>query len=233
MNASFYVMKHQRKKANVPERQKNAKQRYLGTARLPEIIVMSGLIFIVVAVAVGNPLHSSPVNSSPNNSTSPDLQPTMAPNVHASLQMFTFNPLISPPPNPTFTPQSGTPVSGGTSSGTGNNDEIITVTTTLSGFGFHVTLTLHYPKNGGQLTGTASGDCNGPISGKYKGLPSGAISGTAMANCSTLGGFISTQGSMTFTGNINSTNTQVTLNYNATLSGMNFTGSDMLPLKQQ
>ena len=59
------------------------------------------------------------------------------------------------------------------------------------------------PKEGGNVTGTISGDCSGTITGKYDGKDNGTISGKSQMNCSLA--IIQIPGTVTFNGTVNKT----------------------------
>ena len=67
-----------------------------------------------------------------------------------------------------------------------------------------IDIMVNIPKDGGQVTGTVSGDCNGNITGQYDGKEGGSINGQVGIYCKLL--FIQIPGTATFSGTVSKAN---------------------------
>lgn len=87
-----------------------------------------------------------------------------------------------------------------------------------------VTVTMTFPLEGGVVTGSFSGDCDGNIKGTYAGGNGGAISGTGKGSCA----FVM-PASGSFSGTVNQTSKTVPVHGSGSVPG--FSGEGDLTLK--
>lgn len=104
-----------------------------------------------------------------------------------------------------------------------------TAKSTISSNGKTIHLTMTYPRNGGGVTGTMSGDCTGNISGNYEGPSTGKLSGTAKANCSQ--GFFSIPVTVTYYGILYPTDSEASIHYTTSAMGQTQSGTTKLELQ--
>lgn len=83
-----------------------------------------------------------------------------------------------------------------------------------------VTISITFPLEGGAVTGSFEGDCDGSIKGTYAGGTNGAISGTGKGSC----GFIF-PASGTFSGTVNKGSKSVSVSGEASVMGVSGQGS--------
>ncbi len=95
----------------------------------------------------------------------------------------------------------------------------VTATGVVSNDKGTVTFTLTFPREGGTVTGSFSGDCDGNIKGTYAGN-GGSISGEGKGSCS----FVF-PASGNFSGSVNEASKTVNLSGNAKISGFGGEGS--------
>lgn len=81
------------------------------------------------------------------------------------------------------------------------NGPTYNISKSLSYMGYSVNMAASIPENGGNITGSISGNCSGPITGHYDGNVSGAINGQSNINCNVT--FIQVPGTVSFTGTVN------------------------------
>jgi len=91
---------------------------------------------------------------------------------------------------------------------------------------YGVFISLVFPKEGGSVTGSFSGDCNGTISGFYDGETTGMIRGKAVGSCDPF--FVPIPASADFTGNVNMATKSIPIT--GTGSAMGFSGSGNVTL---
>ena len=93
-------------------------------------------------------------------------------------------------------------------------------------------LTMAFAREGGSIVGTISGACQGDITGSYTGDSHGKIlKGKAMPTCSL--GLITKTVRGSFTGKVNSDDTNAQISYNAEINGAPYSGTYLLPLSPQ
>jgi hypothetical protein len=126
----------------------------------------------------------------------------------------------------TLTPTQ-TPTKANTNTETG---AIITATSTITSHGKTITFAMHYPSNGGAITGTMSGDCAGTISGNYAGPTTHNLSGSAKASCSQ--GLLTIPVTIDYTGKMAADEKQATIHYTVTALGQKQSGTSTLNLTQ-
>ncbi len=91
---------------------------------------------------------------------------------------------------------------------------------------YGVSISLTFPKEGGSVTGSFSGDCNGTIRGAYDGETTGMIRGKAVGSCSPFS--IPVPASADFTGTVNMATKSIPIT--GTGSAMGFSGSGNVTL---
>lgn len=104
-----------------------------------------------------------------------------------------------------------------------------TAKSTISSNGKTIHLTMTYPRNGGAVTGTISGDCTGNISGSYEGPSTGELNGTAKANCSQ--GFFSIPVTVIYYGTLYPTDSEASIHYTTSAMGQTQSGTTKLELQ--
>lgn len=95
-----------------------------------------------------------------------------------------------------------------------------TVSGTVEGTEHSVTFSFIIPLDGGDVTGTFSGDCEGKIVGTFAGGDGGTITGTAGGSCASV---IPVSG--TYSGTVDETSRTVSLTGTGTVSGVVKSGS--------
>jgi hypothetical protein len=103
----------------------------------------------------------------------------------------------------------------------------ITLQKTITTAGKKVSIFLSMPKDGGNIDGIVSGDCQGAIDGTYTGASQYTLHGRGEITC--VFGFLSLPANASFTGSIHPDKQTADINYSVT-SGSNFskTGSATL-----
>lgn len=109
-----------------------------------------------------------------------------------------------------------------------NTSGIVNANTSISAQGKTITLSMHFPKDGGAISGTISGDCSGSITGTFVSQTS-ALSGTANATCPV--GFFSIPVSITYNGVILSAS-EAQVHYNVKAMGQTQSGDTTLTLTE-
>lgn len=112
------------------------------------------------------------------------------------------------------------------------NQKMIHASTDISQYGKTVHLDAQFPKDGGSMKGTISGDCDGTVSGIYSGESKGkTLTGTATASCPVA--IFSINVTIDFNGTVNEKDTQAKLSYSAKAQGNTKTGSTTLTLSEK
>lgn len=96
---------------------------------------------------------------------------------------------------------SASPAPSSTTNNTSAPTDIITTTGSFSYLGQGVNYTLSFPKNGGDVTGSFDGLCNGSANGNYTGGDGGHVEGNVSGECVVLG-FIKQPVDVKYWGNI-------------------------------
>lgn len=89
-----------------------------------------------------------------------------------------------------------------------------------------ITMTANIPLEGGAVTGTVSGDCNGKVTGSFDGANNGVISGKLNGTCTIF--FVNVPASATYSGVVNKDNKTVPISFNG--SGGGFSHQDSMSL---
>ncbi|MGH7204098.1 MAG: hypothetical protein ACREHC_06660 [Candidatus Levyibacteriota bacterium] len=91
-----------------------------------------------------------------------------------------------------------------------NTDTFYKASRSVTYQGYSVSMDVAVPKNGGNITGKISGDCNGVIKGHYDGQDNGVIQGNINGACDVM--FLKMPGNATFAGTLNKTTNTAQLN---------------------
>ncbi len=89
--------------------------------------------------------------------------------------------------------------------------------------GNSVNITANIPLDGGNVTGTVSGSCDGSIKATYSGQNNGVVSGTMMGRCDPF--FVKIPASAEFSGTVNKTAKTVPFRFSGKGRGFNREGS--------
>jgi hypothetical protein len=106
---------------------------------------------------------------------------------------------------------------------TPNPETSVVAVGTFSAKGYGVTITMNVPLEGGPVSGSFSGDCQGNISGSYDGNDNGIISGEAYGSCNPFK--VPLPASATFAGNANKTSKTIDISGQGTAVGVSGNGS--------
>lgn len=98
-----------------------------------------------------------------------------------------------------------------------------TATGTYTYQDYSVTLVLHIPLEGGAVTGTISGACDGTAKGTYNGQDNGAITGTISGACDPF--FVKVPASATYNGVVNKGTKAVPISFTGQGAGVTHDGS--------
>lgn len=109
---------------------------------------------------------------------------------------------------------------------TPNPETSVVAVGTFSAKGYGVTITMNVPLEGGAVSGSFSGDCQGKVSGTYNGHDNGIISGKAYGSCNPFS--LPVPASATFTGNVNKSGETIDISGQGSAAG--FSGSGSLTL---
>ncbi len=89
--------------------------------------------------------------------------------------------------------------------------------------GYDVTVTMNIPLEGGGVTGTVSGACDGSLQGTFSGQENGAISGTMAGACSPF--FVNIPASAEYSGSVNKGGKTVPISFSGRGGGLSKNGS--------
>ena len=104
--------------------------------------------------------------------------------------------------------------------------EMVTATGGLSENGYSASIALTFPLEGGNVTGSVSGDCSGKVEGTYSGGDGGSISGKIFGSCSPF--FLPIPAKGTFSGTVNQESKTVPITGSGSAAG--FSGSRSITL---
>ncbi len=99
----------------------------------------------------------------------------------------------------------------------------VTATGTYSYKDYPITLTLNIPLEGGNVTGSMTGTCDGRVKGTFSGKPNGVISGKVTGTCDPF--FVKIPASADFNGTVNKTGKVVPISFTGRGGGITHEGS--------
>src|SRR3990167_1695508 len=102
--------------------------------------------------------------------------------------------------------------------------DVVTATGPYSYKDYSITMTEQVPLEGGEVTGSVTGDCNGKVTGTYDGADGGSISGKMAGSCSLF--FVNVPASATFGGVVNKESKTVPISFHG--SGGGFSHEDSI-----
>ena len=102
----------------------------------------------------------------------------------------------------------------------------VAATGTYSYKGYDVTVTMHIPLEGGNVTGSVSGSCEGSVKGTFSGGNNGAISGKLFGTCDPF--FVKIPASADASGTVNKTAKTVPIGFEGRGGGLTHNGSMVL-----
>ena len=105
-------------------------------------------------------------------------------------------------------------------------NDVVTATGPYSYKDYSITMTAQIPLEGGEVTGSVTGDCNGKVKGIYDGQNGGSITGKLAGACNVF--FVNVPASATFSGVVNKDSKTVPINFQG--SGGGFSHNDSMSL---
>ncbi len=103
---------------------------------------------------------------------------------------------------------------------------VVTATGPYSYKDYSITMTAQIPLEGGEVTGSVTGDCSGKVTGTFNGENGGSITGKLAGACNVF--FVNVPASATFSGVVNKDSKTVPINFQG--SGGGFSHNDSMSL---
>lgn len=103
---------------------------------------------------------------------------------------------------------------------------VVTATGPYSYKDYSITMTAQIPLEGGEVTGSVSGDCSGKVTGTYNGENGGSITGKLAGACNVF--FVNVPAKATFSGVVNKDSKTVPITFQG--SGGGFSHEDSMSL---